>query len=177
MEDPEKKLEQPLPALCVAGRFNAALAIITPFSSSFGSTKHQSMENTNMTITKRIEVVKYLCLFPGIFLIVSGLLILFFPNSASLLFDIKNIDTLKQPMALAMGIRQLSIGLMITVLVLSKQLKALGLIMLIGAIVPLTDFFIFSASLGWVSSLRHAAPVPLIFGLGIYLTYLTRKTE
>jgi len=116
-------------------------------------------------------------LLPGVFLIVSGLMILFFPNAASLLFDIKNIDTLKEPMALAMGIRQFSIGLMITALVLSKQLKALGLIMLIGAIVPLTDFFIFSTSIGWVSSLRHLASVPLIFGLGLYLTYLTRKTE
>ena len=129
-----------------------------------------------MTLTKNIKVAKYLCLLPGIFLIISGLMILLFPYSASLLFDIKNINTLKEPMALAMGIRQFSIGLMITVLVLSNQLKALGLIMLIGAIVPLTDFFIFSSSIGWVSSLRHAAPVPLIFGLGQYLTYLTRKT-
>ena len=130
-----------------------------------------------MTITKKLITVKYLCLVPGIFLIVSGLMILFFPNSASLLFDIKNIDTLKEPLALAMGIRQFSIGLMITVLVISKQLKALALIMLIGSIVPLTDFFIFRSSIGWVSSLRHAAPVPLIFGLGLYLTYLTRKME
>ncbi len=130
-----------------------------------------------MTITKKLITVKYLCLVPGIFLIVSGLMILFFPNSASLLFDIKNIDTLKEPLALAIGIRQVSIGLMITVLVISKQLKALALIMLIGSIVPLTDFFIFRSSIGWVSSLRHAAPVPLIFGLGLYLTYLTRKME
>ncbi len=137
----------------------------------------KTRKNINMTTTKKIEIAKYLCLFPGIFLIVSGLMILIFPNSASLLFDIKDIDTLKEPMALAMGIRQFSIGLMITILVLSNQLKALGLIMLIGAIVPLTDFFVFSSSIGWVSSLRHAAPVPLIFGLGLYITYLTRKTE
>ncbi len=130
-----------------------------------------------MTTAKKIKIAKYLCLFPGIFLIVSGLMILLFPDSASLLFDIKNIDTLKEPMALAMGIRQFSIGLMITVLVLSNQLKALGLIMLIGAIVPLTDFFVFSPLIGWVSALRHAASVPLILGLGLYLTYLTRKTE
>ena len=130
-----------------------------------------------MTTAKKIKIAQYLCLFPGIFLIVSGLMVLILPNSASLLYDIKNIDTLKQPMALAMGIRQFSIGLMITLLVLSNQLKALGLIMLIMAIVPLTDFFLFSPLIGWVSSLRHAVPVPLFFGLGLYLTYLTRKTE
>lgn len=131
----------------------------------------------NMATTQKIKLAKYLCLFPGIFLIVSGFMILIFPNSASLLFDIKDIDTLKEPMALAMGIRQFSIGLMITVLVLSNQLKALGLIMLIGALVPLTDFFVFSSSIGWISSLRHAAAVPLIFGLGLYVTYQTRETE
>ena len=130
-----------------------------------------------MTTVKKIKIAQYLCLIPGIFLIVSGLMILIFPNSASQLFNIKNIDTLIEPMALAMGIRQLSIGLMITLLVLSNQLKALGLIMLIGAIVPLTDFFIFSPLIGWISALRHAAPVPLIFGLGIYITYLTCKTK
>jgi hypothetical protein len=129
-----------------------------------------------MTTEKKIEITKYLCLFPGIFLIVSGLMVLIFPGSASLLFDIRNIDTLKESMALAMGIRQMSIGLMIMVLVISNQLKALGLIMLVGAIIPLTDFFLFGSSIGWISSLRHAATVPLIFGLGLYLTYLTRKT-
>lgn len=129
-----------------------------------------------MTTAKKIEITKYLCLFPGVFLIVSGLLILLFPNWASVLFDIVDIDSLKEPMALAMGIRQFSIGLMIAVLVFSNHPKALGLIMLIGAIIPLTDFFVFSTSIGWVSSLRHVAPVPFIFGLGLYLIYLTKKT-
>jgi hypothetical protein len=130
-----------------------------------------------MTSTKKIKIAQYLCFFPGLFLIVSGLMILILPNSASLIFDIKNINTLKEPMALAMGIRQFSIGLMITLLVFSNQVKALGFIMLIGALVPLTDFFIFSPLIGWISALRHPAPVPLIFGLGLYLTYLTHKTE
>ncbi len=128
-----------------------------------------------MTTAKKIKIAQYLCLFPGIFLIVSGVMILIFPNAASVLFDIKNIDTLKEPMALSMGIRQLSIGVIITILVLSNQFKALGLVMLIGAIVPFTDFFVFSPLIGWVSALRHAAPVPLILGLGLYLTYLTPK--
>ncbi|MEO6818393.1 MAG: DUF4267 domain-containing protein [Ginsengibacter sp.] len=130
-----------------------------------------------MITARKIKIAQYLCLFPGIFLIISGLMILIFPNSASILFDIKNIDTLKEPMALAMGIRQFSIGLMITLLVLSKQVKALGIIMLIGAVVPATDFFVFRPLIGWVSALRHAAPVPFIFGLGLYLIYLTSKTK
>ncbi len=121
-----------------------------------------------------IKIAKYLCLVPGIFLIASGLMVLCFPSFASTLFDIKDINVFKEPMAKAMGIRQLAIGLMIIILVLTNQIKALGLIMLIGALVPFSDFLIFSSSIGWVSSLRHAGPVPLIFGLGIYLLYLTR---
>ncbi|WP_354360260.1 DUF4267 domain-containing protein [Pedobacter sp. UYP30] len=58
-----------------------------------------------------------------------------------------------------MGIRQFSIGLMITILVFSNQLKALGLVMLVRALDPITDFFVFSSSIGWVSALLHAASV------------------
>lgn len=129
----------------------------------------------NMILNKGTITAKYLCLFPGVFLIVSGLLILFLPNAAGTLFGISNIEQLKTPMALAMGTRQLAIGLMIAILALSNKVKALGIIMVIGAIVPLTDFFVFSVSIGWISALRHAAPVPLIAGLGIYL--LVKKTE
>lgn len=130
-----------------------------------------------MTTMKGVKIAKLLCLLPGIFLIVSGVLIFLSPDSASVLFDIKDIDSLKEPLALAMGIRQLSIGLMITALAFSNQVKALGFIMLIGSVVPLTDFLIFSSSIGWISSLRHAVPVPVIFGLGLYLFFQIRKTE
>ena len=130
-----------------------------------------------MKTAKGIKVAQYLCLFPGLFLIVSGLILLFLPVAASKLFDLHDIQILKEPMALAMGIRQLAIGLMITTLVFSNQVKALSYIMLIGAIVPLTDFLVFSPSIGIVSALRHAAPVPMIFGLGFYLLLQLRKSR
>ncbi len=130
-----------------------------------------------MTFTKEIKIAKYLCLFPGLFLIISGILILLLPNLASVLFDINDIDKLQEPISLAMGIRQLAIGLMITVLALTNQIKALAYIMLIGAIVPIADFFIFSSLIGWSSALRHAAPLPMIIGLGIYLRNKIRQTS
>ncbi len=126
---------------------------------------------------KGIKIARYLCLFPGVFLIVSGLLLLLFPVAAGELFDIDNIEILRQPMALAMGVRQFAIGLMITALVFTNQLRALAYIMLIGAIVPLTDFFLFSQSTGVVSALRHAAPVPVILGLGSYLLYSLKRSN
>lgn len=95
---------------------------------------------------------------------------------ANELFDLSDKEALQGPIALSMGIRQFVIGLMIVVLVLAGQIKALGYIMLIGAIVPLTDFFVFSPVIGWVSSLRHGATVPMILVLGLYLLVSEKRT-
>ncbi|MDF1613243.1 DUF4267 domain-containing protein [Stygiobacter electus] len=116
-----------------------------------------------------------MCLLPGIFLIVSGILLLFFPVPAQSLFDLPSVDFLQKPIALAMGVRQFSIGLTITVLSLKKQAKALAYVMLIGAIVPLSDFIIFTPIIGILSALRHFATVPFIFGIGLYLLIKSNK--
>ncbi len=115
---------------------------------------------------KGLKVAQYLCLFPGVFLIVSGSMLLLNMQAAELLFDMQDLDT---PLALALGIRQLAMGSIIVMLALTRQLKALGLVMVIGSIVPISDFFIFSPVIGWASALRHAASVPIILGLGFYL--------
>ena len=112
----------------------------------------------------------FLSLFPGVFLVVSGALLLFAHAAADVVFGLQGENALQNsPLVAAMGIRQLAIGCMIVLLALLRQSKALGLVMLVGAIVPLTDFVVFAPMIGWVSSLRHAAPVPVILGLGIYL--------
>ena len=118
---------------------------------------------------KKINTARLLCLIPGVFLIVSGILLLFFPSASQTLFDLPDISVLQQPFALATGVRQFSIGLTITVFALTKQTKALAYIMLIGSVVPLADFFIFKPVIGAFSALRHLATAPFIFGLGLYL--------
>lgn len=125
-----------------------------------------------MEIKKGTKLALALCLLPGIFLIVSGTMLLFAQESASTLYDMPLQDS---PIVLGMGIRQLAIGLMIVILAVLRETRALGFIMIIGSIVPLSDFFIFSSTIGWVSALRHAGPVPIIFGLGIYLLFRTRN--
>ncbi|WP_018343193.1 DUF4267 domain-containing protein [Cytophaga aurantiaca] len=117
---------------------------------------------------KGLKNAQYLCLFPGIFLIVSGSMLLLTAEAAQVIFDLQDLDS---TLALAMGIRQLAMGVIIVMLALTRQLKALGLVMIIGAIVPITDFFIFSPIIGWVSALRHALAVPVILGLGFYLLH------
>lgn len=117
---------------------------------------------------KRLKVAQYLCLFPGIFLVVSGSMLLLTAEAAKVIFDLEDLDS---TLALAMGIRQLAMGTIIVMLALTRQVKALGLVMVIGAIVPMSDFFIFSPVIGWESALRHAAAVPIILGLGFYLLH------
>ncbi len=126
---------------------------------------------------KNISIVRILCLLPGIFLIVSGIFLLFLPNLAQSLFDLPNINVLKEPISLSMGVRQFSIGLTITILALAKQTKALAYVMLIGSIVPIADFIIFTPTIGMISSLRHFAPAPFIFGMGLYLLIQTQKNS
>lgn len=115
---------------------------------------------------KGLKVAQYLCLLPGIFLVVSGSMLLLSSKSAEVLFDLDDLDS---TLALAMGIRQLAMGTIIIMLALTRQVRALGLVMVIGAIVPMSDFFIFSPVIGWASALRHALAVPVILGLGFYL--------
>ncbi len=129
-----------------------------------------------MVNEKGLRIAKYLCLLPGLFLVISGMLLLFAPSVAANLYGIIDAATLHDnEWALSMGIRQFAIGLMIVALALANEVKALGIIMVIGAIVPFADFLIFKSSIGWVSALRHAAPVPFILGLGIYLLAPIRK--
>lgn len=127
-----------------------------------------------MKMNKGVNIARHLCLLPGIFLIVSGIMLLFLPIPASVLFDSKIQG---DPATLSWGIRQLAIGLMITALSLSNQTKALAYVMLIGSIVPLTDFIVFANTIGIVSALRHFGPVPLILGLGIYILFQLKNKK
>lgn len=128
-------------------------------------------------MNKNIDTARFLCLLLGLFLIVSGILLLFFPILAQILYDIPNIDVLKEPIAHAMGIRQLSLGLITIVLVLTKQIKTLAYVTLIIAIVPLADFIIFTPLSGMLSSLRHFSSVPFIIGIGLYLLAQSKKMQ
>ncbi|MCB9271942.1 MAG: DUF4267 domain-containing protein [Lewinellaceae bacterium] len=126
-------------------------------------------------MNRNLNITRHLCLLPGIFLIVSGILLLFFPDLSQALFDFPGKTISKEPIAHALGVRQLAIGLMIVALSVSRQTKALGFVMVIGAIVPMADFLIFQPVIGTVSAMRHFAPVPFIFGLGVYLLAKSRN--
>ena len=130
-----------------------------------------------MQTDRNIKLAALLCLLPAIFLIVSGILLLFMPVQAKALFDLPTIDVLKGPIALSLGIRQLVIGLLITIFSLTNQVKALAYVLVIGALVPLIDFIVFIPTIGVVSALRHLGSVPFILGLGFYLVIQFRKKD
>jgi len=92
-----------------------------------------------------------LCVLVGLFLLMSGVLVLFVRPAAEALFDLHGGNSISgNPLASAVGIRQLAIGSMIILL----------------ALVPLADFLSFSGQIGVVSALRHGGTVPLVAGLG-----------
>jgi len=129
-----------------------------------------------MVQTKQIRRARYACVLLSAFLLVSGMLLLFFPSVSSRLYGIDNLDLLESSTTHAMGVRQFVIGLMIGALVFSHQIKALGMLMILSALVPFADFFVFAPEVGWFSALRHLTSVPFIVGLGIYLLVHIRKT-
>lgn len=120
-------------------------------------------------MTKKTNTVRLICLFPGLFLIVSGVLLMLFPDAAKTLYGMPDAQVFQQPVAYAMGVRQFALGLIICTLALARETRALGIVMMLGALVPLADFQIFRPVIGSLSALRHLATVPLIFGLGYYL--------
>lgn len=106
----------------------------------------------------------------GLFLVVSGGMILWAHHAADILFDVNAKNSFEHsPLVVQMGIRQLCIGLMIVSLSVSKHIKALGLVMIIGSLVPLADFASFSTIIGVASAMRHGVMVPVVFTLGLIL--------
>ena len=115
-------------------------------------------------------------LLVGVFLVVSGVLLLFFRPIADALFDLHGDHSLTaNSLATEVGVRQLVIGLIIAVLSMLKERKALGMVMVIGWLVPLADFIDYAPVIGVVSALRHGATVPVVLIAGVIL--LMRKSR
>ncbi len=127
------------------------------------------------TKTSIILVISYL---PGLFLVISGLLLIFAPTTADALFGHKGMSSIDDnSLAASLGVRQLAIGLMIVILAIFRQVKALGLIMIVGSIVPLVDFIAFYPIAGLLSTMRHVVVFPIVLVFGIYLLILEKANK
>lgn len=119
----------------------------------------------NLKGIKKAKIASYLL---SLFLLVSGMMILFIPKMASQLYDLSDSTLFDHTLAKGMGIRQLTMGLVIFALLYLNQLKPLANVLITSTLIPFTDFFIFGPETGWISASRHLVSIPIIIGLGIY---------
>jgi hypothetical protein len=104
--------------------------------------------------------------FLGGFLAVSGSLFLVAPRTGLALFGLTAGDEELLP---AVGVRQLAFGLVILLLALLREVRALSVVLLVGAAVPAVDGLVVWRAVGSGASMRHLAAVPVCAALGVAL--------
>jgi hypothetical protein len=104
--------------------------------------------------------------FLGGFLAVSGSLFLIAPRTGLALFGLTAGDEELLP---AVGVRQLAFGLVILLLALLREVRALSVVLLVGAAVPSVDGLVVWRAVGSGASMRHLAAVPVCAALGLAL--------
>lgn len=124
------------------------------------------------------RVVVVLCLGLGLFLVWTGLLLMVAPDAGERAFGIVMSDAGSHAFHVATGVRQVCLGLLIGILALTCEFRALGILLLILSAIPATDALIVLAEptggLGPALA-RHAPSVPLTLTLGSWLLWTPRS--
>jgi uncharacterized protein DUF4267 len=84
----------------------------------------------------------YLTLITGLLLIFIGSRFLIFPQAAEIAFGIHTPTGGDYSFQYIKGIRDLFAGASITVLLLLREYRALGFLLMLGGIIPIVDFMI-----------------------------------
>jgi hypothetical protein len=98
-----------------------------------------------------------------------GLSLIVSPFNAVQAFGIDPSHMADLALAPGVGTRQLAIGLIIIVFALRRQAAALGMVLLIGSIVPVGDFTIAGKAFGYAAAIRHLITLPFSLILGLVL--------
>lgn len=117
------------------------------------------------------RVFKLLALFTGLFLVFIGARFILAPKIAEIGYGI-NVNTNGDfAFHYIKGIRDLFTGLLITILFLTRQTKALALTLLVGTIIPIADcYIVLSKSYnGLVQAIPHLIAIGLCFSSGMIL--------
>lgn len=111
-----------------------------------------------------------LCLLSGLGLMFIGLRFFLSPVDATFDFGIGRPASSDFSFQHIKGIRDFFFGITIVILLLRKQWQALGWILLLGAIIPATDFCIVSASASYTlaHTMPHLTAVIICIGCGAY---------
>jgi hypothetical protein len=98
-----------------------------------------------------------------------GLSLIVSPFNAVQAFGIDPSHMADLALAPGVGTRQLAIGLIIIVSALRRQAAALGMVLLIGSIVPVGDFAIAGKAFGYAAAIKHLITLPFSLILGLVL--------
>ncbi len=105
----------------------------------------------------------------GLFLAAMGSVFLMSPQVAVTAFGIDASHMADLGLAPALGVRQIVYGLTLAALALARKPVALGIVLLLGALVPLGDYFVAGQALGHAQAVRQLITLPLFLVLGIIL--------
>jgi Domain of unknown function (DUF4267) len=105
----------------------------------------------------------------GVFLAAMGSVFLLSPQAAVAAFGVDPSHMADLGLAPAIGIRQMVYGVTLAALAIARKRSALAIVLLLGALVPLGDYFAASKALGHTQAIRQLIAVPVFLILGFTL--------
>ncbi len=105
----------------------------------------------------------------GLFLALAGSVFLASPEVAVSAFGIDPSHMADLGLAPALGVRQIVYGLTLAALAVARKPAALGIVLLLGALVPLGDYFVAGKILGHAQAIRQLITLPVFLILGLVL--------
>ena len=128
-------------------------------------------------MTKKIAIA--IALFTGLWLIFIGARFLTYPETAESGYGINFNENADYSFHYIKGIRDLFSGLIIFLFVVTRQTKALGLTLLAGTIIPVTDFFIVLSkpANGVTAAIPHMSAILVCFIVGVILLQTRKKQK
>ncbi len=105
----------------------------------------------------------------GLFLTAMGSVFILSPQVAVSAFGIDPSHMADLGLASAVGIRQIVYGLTLAALALTRKSVALGIVLLLGALVPIGDYLVAGQTLGYTAAIRQLVTLPVFLILGVVL--------
>jgi hypothetical protein len=105
----------------------------------------------------------------GLFLAAMGSVFLLSPQVAVSAFGIDPSHMADLGLAPALGVRQIVYGLTLAALAAGRKASALGIVLLLGALVPIGDYLVASQALGHTAAIRQLLTLPVFLVLGLVL--------
>ncbi len=105
----------------------------------------------------------------GLFLAAMGTVFLMSPEVAVAAFGIDPSHMADLGLAPALGVRQIVYGVTLAALALARKSSALGIVLLLGALVPIGDYIVAGKALGHTQAIRQLITLPIFVILGAIL--------